>query len=157
MITRAQYRGDDRSRKTATMAGRQTESRVYSGKSSYRTSSSFLVELEAHFNADLYGHGLTILGCRLKTPLLNRFDGLLVKTHAKPALNSDVMWLAVRANNHSQNASSFVFRLTGLLRVLRVRCSNWFRRQHSAAHAKYAATNTATSTLSDAWARAFPD
>src|SRR6201987_6225210 len=122
MITRAQYRGDDRSRKTATMAGRKTESRVYSGKSSYRTLSSFLVELEANFNAGFYGQWVNILGVRLKTPLLNLFDGLLVKTHAKPALNSDVMLLAVRANNHSQNASPFVFRLTGLLRVLRVRC-----------------------------------
>jgi hypothetical protein len=43
------------------------------------------LKMKGYFDSDLYGDGFAILHGRLELPVLHRFDGLFIESHAKGA------------------------------------------------------------------------
>src|SRR5208337_2402561 len=78
-----------------------------------------LVEVEVHFDGDFNRNGLAVLGARLKAPLADSFDGLLVQSHAQRAQDGDLVGLAVHAHHNAKHNISLEFILACLFAELR--------------------------------------
>src|SRR5208337_4424352 len=78
-----------------------------------------LVEVEVHFDVDFNRNGLAVLGARLKAPLADRFDGLLVQSHAQRAQHGYLVCLAVHADHDAKHNISLVLIPARLIAELR--------------------------------------
>ena len=79
-----------------------------------------LVEVEADFNVDFDGHWLAVFVPRIKAPLAHGLNRLFVQPHAERTLHSDIVSLAVGADDHAQNDISLPLVLAGLFAELRL-------------------------------------
>src|SRR5215469_15863354 len=113
-----------------------------------------LIKLETHFDTDLHSDGPPVFRRRIKAPLLDSLDGLLIKAHAYATLNADIVRLSIWADDHRQNAGSFNLRLAGLIGVLRVggRKRTWS--EHATSNTKHASSDSSSMAFAHARSRA---
>src|ERR1700739_1700660 len=116
-----------------------------------RKAQGSLIQLKTHLYADLDGDRASVFGGRIKSPLLNCFNGLLVEAHANSALNTNVVWFPIRADDHRENTGAFNFCPSSLIRILRIGRGDGTRRCHSPSNAKHASANSATMALANSW------
>src|ERR1017187_8712228 len=110
-----------------------------------------LVQPEVDFHVDHDGHWLAVLARRFKLPLLDRFDGLLVQSHAQRALNANLLRTSIGADHQPQHDSSLVLGFAGFFRVFRIGRKQRFRRADSAADAIGSPAIAAAVSWTNAW------
>jgi len=76
--------------------------------------------MKSNLDADLDIHGSSVFHRRLKSPLLDRLNGLGVEAVAQTAYYLDVPRMPLVVNNEPENTGTLCFGQAGLFRVLRI-------------------------------------